>query len=107
MNSGENLRDIILLDSDLSAIIFCKKRLVDNAFNSKDSVLVGATRDSNLKLNKKHIALLFKEKHWFNEDLISNIFLLTNIVDNYHITIDTAVDYAFCTHFLNKILKFR
>jgi hypothetical protein len=87
--------------------MFCKKELVDKVFNSKDSMIVGTNRDSTLKLNKKCTMLSFEEKYWFNEDLISNIFSLADMVDNYHITIDTVVDCTFYTHFLDKVLKFR
>ena len=41
-----------------------KKELVDKVFNFKDSIIVGMNRDGNLKLNKKHIVLIFKEKYW-------------------------------------------
>ena len=80
-NLEENLKDIILLDSNSNATIFCKKKLVDKAFNSKDSMIVETNGDSNLKSSKKHTMPLFKEKYWFNEDSISNIFSLANRAD--------------------------
>ena len=107
MNLGDNLRDIILLDSNSNTTMFCKKELVDEVFESKDSIIVGTNGDGILKSNKKCTVLLFREKYWFNKDSISNIFLLADIADNYCITIDTAVDYIFYIHFPDKILKFR
>ena len=107
MNSGENLRDIILLDSNSNAIVFCKKELVDKVFNSEYYITVKINRDGSLKSTKKCIVLSFKEKYWFNEDLISNIFLSTNMMDNYWVTMDTAIDCAFYAHFLDKVLKFK
>ena len=98
--------DIILLDRNSNTIIFCKRELVDKIFSSKDSIIIGTNRDGTLKLNKKCTILLFKEKYWFNEDLIFNIFLLVDIADNDYITIGTVADYAFYTYFPDKILKF-
>ena len=63
MNSGENLKDIILLDSNFNTTIFCKKELVDKVFDSEDSMIVRTNRDSNLESNKKCIVPLFKEKY--------------------------------------------
>jgi hypothetical protein len=105
MNSRKNLRIIILLESDSNITIFSKKELVDKVINSKDSTIVGINRDGTLKPNKECTILLFEEKYQFNKDLISNIFSLVDIVDNYHITIDTAVDCTFDIHFLDKVLK--
>jgi len=42
-----------------------------------------------------------------NKDLISSIFSLASIVDNYCITADTMADCMLYTHFLDKVLKFR
>ena len=63
MNSGENLKDIILLDSNSNTTMFSNKELVDKVFNSEDPMIVGTNRDSNLESNKKCIVLLFKEKY--------------------------------------------
>ena len=62
-NLGENLRDIILLDSDSNTIIFCKKELVDKVFDSNNSMKVRTNRDGTLKLNKKCTIRLFKKKY--------------------------------------------
>ena len=63
INSEENLRDIMLLDSDSNATIFYKKDLVDKVLNSENSIIVEINRDSNLKSNKKYTILLFEEKY--------------------------------------------
>ena len=48
MNSKENLKDIILLDSDSNTTMFCNKELVDEVFDSEDSMTVGINGDGNL-----------------------------------------------------------
>ena len=87
--------------------MFYKKELVDEEFKSKDSMTVEKNGDGTLRSNKKYTVPPFEEKYQFNEDSISNIFLLADIADNYCITIDTTVDHAFYIHFLDKVLKFR
>ena len=38
---------------------------------------------------------------------MSKFFSLANVVDNYYITANTAVDCTFYTYFLDKVLKLR
>ena len=63
MNLGENLKDIILLDSDCNCTMFCKKKLVDKVFNNGYSIRVGTNKDKNLESSKKHTGLPFKKKY--------------------------------------------
>ena len=63
VNLEENLKDIILLDSNSNTTIFCNKELVDKVFDSKNSMTVGTNGDGNLESNKKCIVPPFKEKY--------------------------------------------
>ena len=78
-----DMREMILLDSNSNITIMCNKKHVRNVQHTNDCIDVeinGGIAVSNMKCCAHDIG-----EHWFCENSITNILLLSNIADKHRV----------------------
>ena len=99
------MKDVILLDSNSNATIFCNENFVKKIWDTNNSIYVDSNRDGRLACTKQY-EVPYLGEHSYNSISMTNIISLSNITNKYKVTIDTEKEKAMVVHFLNKIVKF-
>ena len=95
----------ILLDSQLSATVFCNSAYVKNIHKAKSPLRL-ATNGGLLTVN--HIAdLPDYGEVWFSEKSLTNIFSMAEVSDKVPIIFDNKVEDAYIVKFPVKTIKFK
>ena len=105
-NFEENLKKLVLSDSDSNATIFCEKDYVTDIWEVNETMGVGTNGNGQLVLRKKCLVPDLGE-HWFNSESMTNIIAMKDITDTYRVTMDSAVEKALFVHMPTKIVVFR
>ena len=87
-------KKIILLDSDLSESVFCNKNYVRKIRESWKKINIGS-----------NIGTMISTMHWFNEDSITNIISLADMVTYFRVTFDSENQLVFVSLMPNKLIK--
>ena len=102
----QNLRKLILLDSDSNATIFCERKYVTDVWDVDETMGVGTNGNGHLMSNQKCLVPHLGE-HWFNSDSMTNIIAMKDMTDKYRVTMDSAVEKALFVHMPEKIVVFK
>ena len=102
----QDLKKLILLDSDSNTTVFCEKNYVKEIWDVDESMGLGTNGGGSLTSRKKcnipHLG-----EHWFNEDSITNIIAMKDMTDKYRVTMDSAVEKALFVHLPHKVVVFK
>ena len=99
------MKDVILLDSDSNATIFCNENFVKKIWDTNNSIYVDSIRDGRLAWTKK-CKVPYLEEYLYDSNSMTNIISLSDITDKYKVTMDTEKEKVMVVHFPNKIVKF-
>ena len=91
-----NMRDLILLDSDSTDTIFCNEKYVSNIRASNKTLCLntnGGVMESNMICNVPKLGTF-----WFNKKGITNIIALAHMTQKYCVTLDTNKEKALIAH---------
>ena len=102
----QDLKKLILLDSDSNTTVFCEKNYVNEIWNVDDSMGLGTNGGGSLTSRKK-CNIPYLGEHWFNGDSITNIIAIKDMTDKYRVTMDSAVEKALFVHLPHKIVIFK
>jgi len=83
-----DLREIILLDSQSTTDLFCNKRMLEYAYESKSQLNL-KSNGGNLKTRKKAKMRGYDPHVWFSKSAITNIMALANVIKQYRVTYDS------------------
>ena len=83
----DNMKNLILLDSNFTDTVFCNEKYVTNIRDSVE-VLEIKTNGCSIKL-KKLCDVLHLGTHWFNEESITNIISLAHMINKYRVMLDS------------------
>ena len=99
----DDMRNIILLDNQSTATVFCNEEMVENIRETKDTLYLstnGGVMVSNLKANIPGWGVA-----WFNPKAVTNIFSFAEMKDRYRIDYSNEED-AFIVHLPHRDVKF-
>ena len=85
-----NVRDLILLDNQVTVDLFCNNKLVTKTWTTDKSMTVygnGGQITTNMKANVRGYGDV-----WYDPKAITNIMSLKNVKDKYHVTYDSQDD---------------
>ena len=102
----QDLKKLILLDSDSNTTVFCEKKYVEEIWDVEDTMGLGTNGGGSL-LSKKKCNIPYLGEHWFNEDSITNIIAMKDMTDRYRVTMDSAVEKALFVHLPHKVVIFK
>ena len=105
-NLEQDLKKLILLDSDSNTTIFCERKYVTEVWNVKESMGVGTNGNGKLVSNQKCMIPNLGE-HWFNKNSMTNIVALKDMTDRYRVTMDSDKEKAMFVHMPDKIVVFK
>jgi hypothetical protein len=98
-----DMKELILLDSDSTDMVFCNPKHVTNMRASNYPLSI-STNGGQLKSHKKcdipHI-----NNVWYKENLITNIFSLKHMTDKFRVKMDSKEELALLVHMPDKIVK--
>jgi hypothetical protein len=97
---ADALRDVILLDNQSSASIFCNPKFVQDIQETNEELIL-LTNGCEIRNNLKATIPDFGEV-WYNPKAITNIFSFADMENLYKITYDTSQDQAFVVHLPSK-----
>jgi hypothetical protein len=101
---NNSMKELILLDSNLMALVFCNPKYITN-IKKANKVLELGTNGVPMTLDMICDLPLFGTV-WFNEKSIANIISLSGITKKYRVTMDSIKDKALLVHLPNKIVQF-
>jgi hypothetical protein len=99
----DDMRNIILLDNQSTATVFCNEEMVENIRETNDTLHLstnGGVLVSNLKANIPGWGVA-----WFNPKAVTNIFSFAEMKDRYKIDYSNEED-AFIVHLPHRDVKF-
>ena len=76
-HQSEIMKNLVLLDSDLTNTIFCNEAYITNTRQAEMPLEIQTNRGTMMVTKKCNIPHL--GTHWFNENVITNIVSLTDI----------------------------
>ena len=83
-----NMRDLILLDSNLNDTVFCNEKYATNIYDSNE---VSRLNTNAGVLESSQICdVPYLEIHWFNKDAIMNIISLAHITDKFKVMMNSV-----------------
>ena len=91
-----DLRNVILLDSQSTMDLFCNPNLINKIRKSK-SMMKLQSNGGRIVVNQKATMSGYHAKAWFSRKAIANIFALSNLIKQYHVTYDSK-DQMFVVH---------
>jgi len=102
---AQDMRKLILLDSESTTSVFCNPDYVENVQKLDDTLELHTNggpmlTDEVCEVNKFG-------KSWFNEDSMTNIFSLAEMTDKYRVTFDSEKENAFIVHMKDKEIRFK
>ena len=103
---SEDLKKLVLLDSDSNTTVFCEKKYVKEIWDVNETMGLGTNGGGRLTSTKK-CNIPYLGEHWFNEDSITNIIAMKDMTDRYRVTMDSAVEKALFVHLPHKIIVFK
>jgi hypothetical protein len=103
--AGVDMKELILLDSDSTATVFCSPKYVTNIRASNYPLSI-STNGGQLESNKK-CDILHIDNVWYNENSIANIISLKHMTDKFCVTMDSKEERALLVHMPDKIVKFK
>ena len=103
---SEDLKKLVLLDSDSNTTVFCEKKYVKEIWDVNETMGLGTNGGGSLTSTKK-CNIPYLGEHWFNEDSITNIIAMKDMTDLYRVTMDSAVEKALFVHLPHKIIVFK
>jgi hypothetical protein len=89
-NHGIDMQNVILLDNQSTANLFCNPDLVQNIARAKSSVQVKST-GGKLQVTKKATLPGYHRRVWYSSNAIINILSLKNVREQYWVTYDCAL----------------
>ena len=98
-------KDWILLDSGSSVGLFHNRNLVKNV--KKTDRLLELATNVGTRRNDTVAEVPAYGEVWFDQDAIANVFSLAEMVDQYRVTFDSAIEDAFHVHLPDKVIKFK
>jgi hypothetical protein len=90
------LRNIVLLDSQSTMDLFCNPSLVTSIKKSKSSMKLQSNGGTMIVRHKAKITS-YDHEVWFDENAITNIIALSNLIKQYRVTYDSN-DKMFVVH---------
>ena len=105
-NEQENLKELILLDSDSNATVFCERKYVTKVWKVEESMGLGTNGGGSLVSNMK-CTIPHLGEQWFNPDSMTNIIAMKDMTDRYRVTMDSAVEKALFVHLPDKVVIFK
>ena len=97
------MQDWILLDNQSSVTVFSNKELVENIWETDDTLTL-YTNGGVLTTNQKCDIPQWGEA-WFAPDGLTNIFSFAEMAARYRVTSDSAAENAFFVHLPDKKVK--
>ena len=91
-----DLRNVILLDSQSTMDLFCNPNLINKIRKSK-SMMKLQSNGGRIVVNQKATMSGYHAKAWFSRKAVANIFALSNLIKQYHVTYDSK-DQMFVVH---------
>ena len=105
-NVDNNFKKLILLDSGSNATVFCENNYVTKIWDTNKYMGVGTNGGGKIISTKKY-TIPHLGDHWFNDDPITNIIVLSNKTNKCRVTMDSNIDKILFVHLTDKIVKFR
>jgi hypothetical protein len=93
---GSSMRDWILLDSQSSISLFCSPALVKNITDGKKKMVI-STNAGDLTSTQQAEVPGFGQV-WYNENAMTNIYSLCDMVDRFRVTFDSEKEDAIVVH---------
>ena len=104
MKPKNDLKELVLLDSDSTNTIFCNEKYVNNIRSAKQPLEIQTNGGVMTVTNICDIPYL--GTHWFNAEAITNIISLADISKKYRVTMDTAQEKCMTVHLNDDKVKF-
>ena len=92
------------MDSDSTDTVFCNPDYVTDIKETKQSLKLQTNGGVMTSSKKCNIPML--GNHWFNENSITNIISLADMIEKHRVTYDSAKEKAFLVHLPEKVVKF-
>ena len=103
---ADDLRKLVLLDSNSNTIIFCKREYVMDIWDTNKVMGLNTNYKEYLE-SKQKCNILHLGKQWFNENSVTNIIAIKDMTDSFQVTMDLDVETTLFVHLPNKIIRFR
>ena len=100
-----DLKNLVLLDSDSTNVIFCNPYYVNNIRKAKNKLTLNANRGP--LINDQECDVLYLGTRQHNPNLIMNIISLADVRQKYPIIHNSRKENAFVAHLNNKNIKFK
>jgi hypothetical protein len=81
-----DLREVILLDSQLTMDLFCNRALVKKAFRAAGKSMHLKSNGGTMVVTKKAEMAGYHTHVWYNKKAITNIMALSNVIKQYRVT---------------------
>ena len=99
---SNEMRDVVLLDSDSTNTMFGNKNYVSNIRKSQSPLILKTNEiTTNCVCDVSYLS-----NQWYNKKVITNIISLTDITKQFRVTMDTQNEKSFTFHQPDKIMKF-
>ena len=101
---NNDMKQLVLLDSDSTSTIFCNKDYVNNIRPAKYPLYLNTNGGQLITTFICDIPNL--GTHWFNEKAITNVISIADITKHYRVAMDTDKEKAMIIHLPDNLVKF-